>query len=72
MGGGVQTPPPAGGGKSRGPAGRGLTESFQSFQNIIRSLVPTICISRIFDISMTWVQVKIGTDLSIMSQWGKY
>ena len=23
-GGGVQTPPPAGGGKSRGPAGRGL------------------------------------------------
>ena len=34
---------------------------FSSFQNLIRPLVPTICISRIFDISMTWGQVKLLT-----------
>ena len=30
-----------------------LNRIFSSFQNLIRPLVPTICISRIFDISMT-------------------
>ena len=34
---------------------------FSSFQNLIRPLVPTICISRIFYISMTWGQVKVLT-----------
>ena len=38
-----------------------LDRIFSSFQNLIRPLVPTICISRIFDISMTWGQVKILT-----------
>ena len=38
-----------------------LNRIFSSFQNLIRPLVPTICISRIFDISMTWGQVKILT-----------
>ena len=34
---------------------------FSCFQNFIRPLVPAICISRIFDISMTWGQVKLLT-----------
>ena len=40
---------------------RVLDRIFSSFHNLIRPLVPTICISRIFDISMTWGQVKILT-----------
>ena len=36
MGGGVQTPPPAGGGKSRGPAGRGLNHTTNDTQILTR------------------------------------
>ena len=38
-----------------------LNRIFSSFQNLIRPLVPTICISRNLNISMTWGQVKILT-----------
>ena len=38
-----------------------LNRIFSSFQNLIRPLVPTTCISRIFYISMTWGQVKFLT-----------
>ena len=38
-----------------------LNRIFSSFQNLIRPLIPTTSISRIFDISMTWGQVKLLT-----------
>ena len=60
-------PPPPGGGEltSKKVYARAtatvLNRIFSSFQNLIRPLVPTIYISRVFDISMTWGQVKVLT-----------